>query len=91
MHKRSFHGTIFNYIDKLWSNLREFTFRNRTVLEVFFIMLYTIEQALLVWLTYRVDDAVELSRTGGLKVRSMFLIMLRNEQSQTSGFSPMIR
>ena len=55
------HGVVFDYIDHLWNNLRKFTFRNRTVLEVFFIMLYTVEQTLLIWLTYDVKDPIKLS------------------------------
>jgi len=55
------HGVVFDYIDHFWNNLRKFTFRNRTVLEVFFIMLYTVEQTLLIWLTYDVKDPIKLS------------------------------
>jgi len=55
------HGVVFDYIDHFWNNLRKFTCRNRTVLEVFFIMLYTVEQTLLIWLTYDVKDPIKLS------------------------------
>lgn len=39
-------------IDTAWKDIRLFAFRNRTIFEAFFIILYAFEQAALIWLTY---------------------------------------
>ncbi len=57
----SWHGILFNSGDKFWSNLRRFAYHNRTLLEVLFIGIYALEQASLIWFTYKAGSLEELS------------------------------
>ncbi len=68
----SWHGTLFMELHHFWVNLRAFAYHNRTLFEVFFIFLYTLEQALLVFFTFLVRDAEEL----GLIIAIFALIVL---------------
>ncbi len=68
----SWHGVLFSEFDYFWRNLREFSYRNRTIFEVSFIIVYTLEQALLVWLTFTATNLEEL----GLIVSLFALIVL---------------
>jgi hypothetical protein len=52
-----------------WANLRLFAFNNRTVFEVFFILLYAGEQAALIILTYFLKEHMPL-------IISLFAIMV---------------
>ena len=67
----SFHGRFFFQLSMIWRNLRTFAFEHRTIFEVFFIFLYTIEQAVLVWLTYVITDPFQL-----VFVISMFALIV---------------
>lgn len=57
----SWHGCLFNFTERFWSNLREFCYRNKTVFEIFFILLYSLEQLWLVWFTFKLEDPATLS------------------------------
>src|SRR3989344_212426 len=65
------HGRIFLKIGLFWSNLRYFAYRNRTIFEALFVIVYTVEQAFLVWFTYLSTDIIELSF-----IISMFAIVV---------------
>ena len=56
----SWHGTILKSIDGFWSNLRRFSYHNRTALEVAFIFLYAVEQILLLGFTFTARSIAEL-------------------------------
>ena len=57
----SWHGLLFKEVEVFWKNLRKFAFNNRSLFEISFILLYTIEQATLIWLTYIIDDVTQLA------------------------------
>lgn len=67
----SWHGLIFKSTSRFWKNVRIFAFFNRTMFEIAFVALYSLEQAFLVWYTYRSKDIVELGF-----VISMFAIIV---------------
>ena len=48
----SWFGRTLQATENQWSNIRCFTYKNRTIFEVFFIFLYTIEQAALILLVH---------------------------------------
>ncbi len=54
------HGLIFKELDLFWNNLRTFAFENKTFFEVFFIFLYSFEQVLLIFFSYKAKDVPEL-------------------------------
>jgi len=56
----SWHGFLFRETSLFWKNLRTFAFENRTVFEIFFILLYSIEQFLLILFSYKAKNAHEL-------------------------------
>ena len=56
----SWHGTLLQGVDLFWSNLRRFSYHNRTALEVAFIFLYAIEQLLLIGFTFTASSIMEL-------------------------------
>lgn len=41
---------IFSRIGECWKELRFFAFKNRTIFEIFFLLLYTLEQAFLIYI-----------------------------------------
>lgn len=53
-------GILFDGIDKFWSNLRRFSYRNRSAMEVAFIFLYAFEQILLIGFTFTASSLEEL-------------------------------
>ncbi len=57
----SWHGYLFTKADTFWKNLRQFSFHNRTVLELFFILIYSLEQIILVLLSFKVEDKNKLT------------------------------
>ena len=57
----SWHGKFFGELDYFWNNLRLFAFRNRTIFEFFFISIYSIEQLILIYLTFNANNLNELS------------------------------
>jgi len=57
----SWHGLLLAEIERFWKNIRFFSYHNRTILEIIFILLYTAEQAALLWFTFHVHDARLLS------------------------------
>lgn len=57
----SLHGLVFREIERFWKNLRNFAFENKTVFEVFFIGLYSVEQFLLILFSYKAKSVQELS------------------------------
>ncbi|MBI2666738.1 hypothetical protein HYX13_03950 [Candidatus Woesearchaeota archaeon] len=57
----SWHGILFASLEKFWENLRVFSYRSRTVLEVFFIFLYAFEQILLLLFTFTITSPQELN------------------------------
>lgn len=65
-------GFIFKKIELFWKNIRIFAFENKTIFKIFFIFLYTAEQAILIWLTYTAINAQEL----GLVISVFSLIVL---------------
>ena len=50
------HGNLFYKYALFWKNLRTFSFYNRTVFETFFILLYAIEQIVLISLIFTIRD-----------------------------------
>ncbi len=56
----SLHGLIFKKLELFWKNLRIFAFENKTIFEVFFIFLYSFEQILLIWVSYKAKNIPEL-------------------------------
>ena len=65
---RTVHGKFLYEIEKLlknverfWKGLRRFALENRTIFEIFFISLYTLEQAALIWFTYVVEKPEDWS------------------------------
>lgn len=48
----SIHGIICKELQKCWYNLRLFAYLNRTIFEVVFILIYSIEQVLLVYFAF---------------------------------------
>ncbi len=56
----SWHGILFRTAGLFWSNLRRFSYSNRTALEVAFIFLYAIEQLLLIGFTFTASSITEL-------------------------------
>jgi hypothetical protein len=67
----TWHGRLCELGEKFWNNLRQFAFHNRTIFEIFFIMVYAAEQAGLVWLTFRISHPENLAL-----VVSMFAIIV---------------
>lgn len=57
----AWHGVLFRETEEFWENLRRFTYYNRTVLEVLFILLYAVEQVLLIAFTFTISNPRELS------------------------------
>jgi len=55
----SLHGFLFKSIEKFWHNLRRFCFRNRTVFEIVFILIYAFEQVGLVLFVYQNPDNIQ--------------------------------
>lgn len=51
---------LFEWTDKFWLNLRRFSYRNRSAMEVAFIFLYAFEQILLIGFTYTASSIIEL-------------------------------
>jgi hypothetical protein len=52
---------LLSYFDACWQNLRLFAYRNRTIFEALFIIVYTLEQAALIFLTYYAPENITLS------------------------------
>ncbi|MDP3990043.1 MAG: hypothetical protein Q8Q01_02450 [archaeon] len=57
----SWHGTLFNELQYFWKNLRNFAFYNRSLFEILFIVIYTAEQAVLIWFTYIINNVTQLA------------------------------
>ncbi len=57
----TWHGILFGLGEKFWSNLRQFTYNNRTAVEIVFILIYALEQVFLIWFTYQSNSLIELS------------------------------
>ncbi len=47
----TWHGKIFGAIGHFWADLRKFAYFNKTIFEVFFVLLYAAEQVFLVFFT----------------------------------------
>ena len=58
---KSWHGILLKESEIFWSNLRTFAYFNRTIFEILFILIYTIEQIILIVLTFNAQDITELS------------------------------
>ena len=56
----SAHGLFFAATERSWINLRVFCYRNHTIVEMFFILLYSLEQVGLVWFIYHLSDSGQL-------------------------------
>ncbi len=65
-------GILFDGIDKFWLNLRRFSYRNRSAMEVAFIFIYALEQVLLILYTFTADTVEGL----GLVVSLFAIIVL---------------
>ncbi len=57
----TWHGRLFYSAELFWKNLRRFVYYNRTILEIFFILIYAFEQIVLIWFSFRVSDILEFS------------------------------
>jgi hypothetical protein len=51
---------LLQILDATWADVRYFAYRNRTIFEAFFIIIYTLEQAALIWLTHASPEDIEL-------------------------------
>jgi len=56
-------GKILIDLENCWTNIRLFAFRNRTVFEFIFILIYACEQIVLVLLTYLFPQLIMLTIT----------------------------
>jgi hypothetical protein len=56
----SYFGSILERLDRCWSNIRTFAYRNRTVFEIFFIFLYSLEQVALIMLSFFMTQYITL-------------------------------
>ena len=52
----SWHGYLFRGVEYFWCNLRRFCFNNRTIFEILFILLYALEQILLILFIFYIED-----------------------------------
>ncbi len=68
----SWHGKLFQTAHYFWKNLRAFAFYNRTIFEIFFVLLYASEQAVLIWLVSEYPGREEM----GLIIPLFALIVL---------------
>ena len=57
----SWHGHLFEMVDHFWTNLRKFSYANWTFFELFFIVIYALEQGFLIWFTFSIENLDELS------------------------------
>ncbi|MBI2574542.1 hypothetical protein HYV82_01530 [Candidatus Woesearchaeota archaeon] len=64
------HGRLFLNLEHFWRNLRRFAFNNRSVFELGFILIYSLEQLGLVWFGARAANTQEL-----LFTISIFILM----------------
>jgi len=53
-------GKILKRIELFWLNIRTFAFRNRTILELIFILIYSGEQGLLILLAYLQPEHIKI-------------------------------
>jgi hypothetical protein len=60
MKQNSENFLFFEKVDRFWKELREFCFENRTIFEIIFILLYSIEQIMLILFTIVIKDIEEL-------------------------------
>ena len=56
----SWHGYIFRTLEQCWRNMRRFAFYNRTIFEIFCILLYALEQVYLIWFTFNAKNLLDL-------------------------------
>lgn len=57
----SWHGIIFYELARFWGNLRQFAYDNRTIFEIIFLLLYALEQLILILLTFYIKDTIKLA------------------------------
>ncbi len=57
----SWHGILLKECEKFWSNVRIFAYYNRTIFEFLFLGIYTLEQIILIWLTFHARKLAELN------------------------------
>ena len=57
----SWHGRIFESLSAFVSNIRFFSYYNRSFMEFIFIMVYALEQLALILITYLIEDLHALS------------------------------
>lgn len=57
----SWHGLLLREIGHFWQNIRTFCYFNRTILEIIFILLYTLEQYFLLKLTSKLQNIQQLN------------------------------
>ncbi len=56
----TFLGIVLRYADNIWQNLRLFSFRNRTILEIIFILFYALVQIVLIMLAWYYPKHISL-------------------------------
>ena len=57
----SWHGIIFKEFQRFWENLRNFSYFNRSFVEFCFILLYALEQVVLILITFQIQNLALLS------------------------------
>ena len=56
----SWHGILLKELQALLQNIRTFSYHNKSVIEFIFILTYSMEQAILIYLTFKVKDNTTL-------------------------------
>src|SRR3989338_7029106 len=57
----SIHGLFFGSLDLFWRNLRHFAYENQSFFELLFVVFYSVEQMILLVLTFYLRDSEVLS------------------------------
>jgi len=64
-------GVVFKCLDYFWHNVRVFAFRNRTIFEICFILIYSLEQIILIWMSFNAKTSEKLNY-----IISMFAVIV---------------
>ncbi|MBU0628919.1 MAG: hypothetical protein KKC75_07040 [Nanoarchaeota archaeon] len=67
-------GHLFRLISKNWNELRLFSFHTRTLFEIFFVLVYTIEQGILIY--WGATNKLNLTRVSCFALLVLFTFAL---------------
>ena len=68
----SWHGLVLKEVEMIWKNLRLFCYFNKSFTELSFILLYALEQAVLVYFSFKINNLQQL----GLVVAIFAIVVL---------------